>query len=453
MNIQKKEISPPAKQVVVIGGGAAGLMAAGRVAELNIPVTLVERMEIPGKKLLITGKGRCNITNTAPLKEQLSAFGRNGKFLHGAFHRFFRDELLSFFHSYGVATTIERGGRVFPVSEKAADIVAALVSHLKNKGGRLITGGRVADIEIYNGSVSGVQLYDGTKIPAAAVILATGGLSYPNTGSTGDGFKLAKQLGHRVSKLYPALVPLLLEEIEFAQACQGVSLKNIRLTAYACDKTSIPNLTINHDYGRGTGYEKPPTPIIESRFGEMLFTHFGIGGPVTLLMSNAVAQALDNGKVSVTIDLKPALTHKELDLRLQRELSVNSKKQLPAILKELLPSKMILPVAAISGIESGKTAAIITAKERRQLVKILKCLSFNVRSPLPLTSAMVTAGGVELNEIEPRTMASKLVKGLYCAGEILNLDADTGGYNLQAAFSTGWLAGDSAARFVRSHPI
>ncbi|APV44749.1 hypothetical protein Dform_01425 [Dehalogenimonas formicexedens] len=434
--------------VIVIGGGAAGLIAAGRAAELGAQVTLLERMEAPGKKLLITGKGRCNITNTAPLKEFLTAFGPNGRFLHGAFHRFFRDELLELFRQKGVETENERGGRVFPVSDNAADVVNALVSYGESHGVEIRPNSRVITIERDCDAVTGVRLESCEIIPAGAVILAAGGASYPATGSAGDGFNLAEALGHKINPLYPGLVPLVLKEISFAIACQGVALKNIRLTAFGCDKGSIPKMTIEHDYGRGTGYEKPAKPIIESRFGEMLFTHFGIGGPITLLMSQAVARALDSGPVSISIDLKPALSNKELDARLQREFAASPKRQLPAILRELLPEKMVEVMAGMSGIPLGRTASNFTVEDRRALVSLLKNLTFEVRSTLPLGAAMVTAGGVELSEVDPKTMASKLVPGLYLAGEVLDLDADTGGYNLQAAFSTGWVAGESAAKFL-----
>ncbi len=440
-------------RVIVIGGGAAGLMAAGRAAELGAQFILLERMDAPGKKLLITGKGRCNITNTAPLKEFLTAFGPNGRFLHGAFHRFFRDELLDFFQKRGVETKNERGGRVFPASDNASDIVNALVGYAKERGAEIRPNSRVRTIERDGNGVRGVKLDNGEFIPAEAVILAAGGASYPATGSAGDGFNLARSLGHKVNQLYPALVPLVLKEFSFAIACQGVSLKNVRLTAYAVDKASIPDMTINHDYGRGTGHEKPPLPMIESRFGEMLFTHFGIGGPITLLMSQAVARALDAGPVSIAIDLKPALSNKELDLRLQREFAAFPKRQLPAILRELLPEKMVEPMAGLSGIPLGRTAANFTAEDRHGLVKLLKNLRFEIKTTLPLGAAMVTAGGVELTEVDPRTMASKLVPGMYLAGEVLDLDADTGGYNLQSAFSTGWVAGEAAARFINPEPM
>jgi predicted flavoprotein YhiN len=423
-------------------------MAAGRAAELGADVTIIERMEAPGKKLLITGKGRCNITNSAPLKEFLNAFGPNGRFLYGAFHRFFRDDLLDLMRRYGVETEVERGGRVFPASDAAADVVAALLSYVNN-GAAIKLNTRAAAIEHDDQGVTGVRLETGELLKAGAVILAAGGSSFPATGSAGDGFRLARIAGHRVNKLYPALVPLVLKEMGFAQACQGVSLANVRLTAFGCDRTAVPDMTINYDYGRGTKHEKPPVPMIESRFGEMLFTHFGIGGPITLLMSQAVARALDDGPVTIVIDLKPALTNKVLDARLQREFAAAPRRQLPALLRQLLPEKMVEPIAILSTIPPGRTAATITAEERHGLVKLLKNLSFEVKTPLPLTAAMVTAGGVELTEIDPRSMSSKLLNGLYLAGEVLDLDADTGGYNLQAAFSTGWVAGEAAAAFVR----
>jgi predicted flavoprotein YhiN len=435
-------------RVIVIGGGAAGLLAAGRAAEMGASVTLIERMDEPGKKLLITGKGRCNITNTAPLKEFLTAFGPNGKFLHGAFHRFFRDELLEFFHRRGVETKDERGGRVFPSSDNAADVVNALVSYTKEYSVEIRLKSRVASIKRDDKGVTGVMLDSGEFLLGSAVILAAGGASYPATGSAGDGFQLARSLGHKITSLYPALVPLVMKEFGFAIANQGVALKNVRLTAYSCDKASIPELTISHDYGRGTGYENPPAPVIESRFGEALFTHFGLGGPITLLMSQAVARALDNGPVSISIDLKPALSNKELDARLQREFAAYPKRQLPAILRELLPEKMVEPMAGISGVPMGRTASNMTVEDRHRVLKLLKGLTFDIKTTLPLGAAMVTAGGVELIEVDPRTMASKLVPGLYLAGEVLDLDADTGGYNLQAAFSTGWVAGEAAARFI-----
>ena len=435
---------------MVIGGGAAGLMAAGRAAESGAEVLLLERMPLPGRKLLITGKGRCNITNSAPLKEFLSAFGPDGRFLYGAFHRFFRDELLDFLRRYGVETKTERGGRIFPATDSAADVVEALVSY--NKTNRVVvrTGCRVTGIERNQKGITGVILESGENIPASAVILAVGGASYPGTGSAGDGFRLARSMGHRVTRLYPALVPLAVAEADFTRACQGVSLKNVRLTLLACHRDSIPDLTINHDYGRGTAHPKPPAPVIESRFGEMMLTHFGIGGPITLLASQSAARALDVGPVTAVIDLKPALSRRELDTRLQRDLSAAPRKHLAGILKNLLPAKMVEPMIELSGISPGRTAAEITAAERKTLVGLLKGLSLTVTSPLPLSAAMVTAGGVDLSEIDPRTMASRVVPGMYLAGEVLNLDADTGGYNLQAAFSTGWVAGESAASRVMS---
>ena len=450
MNTPDQRSNANRPRVIVIGGGAAGLMAAGRSAEAGASVILLERMDEPGKKLLITGKGRCNITNTAPLKEFLTAFGPNGKFLYGAFHRFFRDELLDFFHRHSVETKDERGGRVFPSSDNAADVVNGLICYTRERDVEVRLNSRVTAIKRDNEKITGAMLDSGEFLRCAAVILAAGGASYPATGSAGDGFKLAASLGHKVTNLYPALVPLVIKEFGFAIACQGVALKNVRITAYACDKASIPELTISHDYGRGTGYQNPPEPVIETRFGEALFTHFGIGGPITLLMSQAVARALNAGPVSIAIDLKPALSNKELDARLQREFAAFPKRQLPAILRELLPEKMVEPMAGISGVPMGRTAANMTTEDRHRVLKLLKSLTFDVKTTLPMGAAMVTAGGVELTEVDPRTMASKLVPGLYFAGEVLDLDADTGGYNLQAAFSTGWVAGEAAAKFTET---
>ncbi len=374
----------------------------------------------------------------------------NGKFLHGGFHRFFRDELLEFFHRRGVETKDERGGRVFPASDNAADVVNALVSYTKEYSVEIRLKSRVASIKRDDKGVTGVMLDSGEFLLGSVVILAAGGASYPATGSAGDGFQLARSLGHKITSLYPALVPLVMKEFGFAIANQGVALKNVRLTAYSCAKASIPELTISHDYGRGTGYENPPAPVIESRFGEALFTHFGLGRPSSLLMSQAVARALDNGPVSISIDLKPALSNKELDARLQREFAAYPKRQLPAILRELLPEKMVEPMAGISGVPMGRTASNMTVNDRHRVLKLLRSLTFDIKTTLPLGAAMVTAGGVELIEVDPRTMASKLVPGLYLAGEVLDLDADTGGYNLQAAFSTGWVAGEAAADTSRA---
>ncbi|MEW6142564.1 MAG: NAD(P)/FAD-dependent oxidoreductase [Chloroflexota bacterium] len=438
-------------QVVVIGAGASGMMAAGRAAECGARVLLLEKMEHPGKKLLISGKTRCNLTNSQELDDFIGMYGPNGRFLYGAFHRFFHDDLLALMRRYGVTTAVERGGRVFPVSGDAGDIVQALQKYLADGRVEVRTGIRVTGIRTYRGCVSGVRTEQG-NFPAKAVILATGGASYAATGSTGDGYRIAKALGHSIVPLRPALVPLAVEEAGRAASMQGVSLRNVRLTAYRCQAEEIDNfLTPTTDVGRGIGPKNPPKGVIESRLGEMMMTHFGIGGPITLQMSLAIVDALKEGPASVAIDLKPGLTEKQLHLRLQRDFTGHGKRSFRRLLEGLLPNKMIEPFIDMSGIPGDKPGHQVSATERERLVKLLKSLRFNIKSPLPMSVAMVTAGGVSLKEVDPRTMESRLVKGLYLCGEVLDIDGDTGGYNLQAAFSTGWVAGENAGGFVMCH--
>jgi predicted Rossmann fold flavoprotein len=424
------------KRVIVIGAGAAGLLAAGRAAECGSDVLLLEKMPTPGRKILVSGKTRCNLTNTRELEEFITAFGPNGRFLYSAFSRFFRDDLLSFMRRYGVETKAERGGRIFPASDKAADVVSALQRYLKAGQVRLQTECRVESIKIESGRTSGVKTENG-YYECEAVILAAGGASWPATGSTGDGFRIARDAGHTIIKLRPALVPLVVEEVELAKSMQGVSLKNICLTAYRGNSADI------HAHKAGKH-------ILDSRQGEMMLTHFGIGGPVTLLMSLAIVAALEKGPVSVAIDLKPALKLEQLRMRLQKDFDACSKRSFRNILKELLPLKMIEPLVKLSAIEPQKPGNQITAAERDRLAALVKSLRFNIKGPLPLSSAMVTAGGVGLAEIDQRTMASRKVSGLFFCGEVMDLAADTGGFNLQAAFSTGYVAGESAAEYIKS---
>lgn len=440
-------------RVVVVGAGAAGMMAAARAAELGAQVLLLEKTEHPGKKLLISGKTRCNLTNIKPLDEFVAMYGPNGRFLRSAFHRFFRDELLAFLGRCGVECKTERGGRVFPASDDAQDVVDALRRYLAEGGVELRTQTHVTNIQVERNQVFpanlvsqvlGVQTTQG-EFHADAVILATGGASYPGTGSTGDGYKMAAELGHTIVRLRPALVPLVVREVERAKSMQGVGLRNVRLTAFQCRADEIdPRLTPNVDSGRGIA-RRPRPPIIESRLGEMMFTHFGLGGPITLLMSLAIVDALERGAVSVSVDLKPALDEKQLRARLQREFDRHSKRSYRNILKGLLPNKMIDPFVEMTGVPPDVAGCQIGAEARERLLSLLKSLRFNVSGPLPLASAIVTAGGVSLDEVDPRTMASRRAAGLYLCGEVLDLDADTGGYNLQAAFSTGYVAGESAA--------
>jgi predicted flavoprotein YhiN len=434
--------------VIVIGAGAGGMMAAGRAAELGAEVVVLEKMARPGKKILISGKTRCNLTNSRDLDEFIAMYGPNGRFLYGAFNQYFRDDLLTFLKRYGLETKTERGGRIFPVSDNAGDVVGTFKRYMDRHGAQMHTGIRATEIQVNNGKVEGVCTDNGVY-SAAAVVLATGGASFPSTGSTGDGYRMAEALGHNIVELRPGLVPLVVDETARAQSMQGISLRNVRLTAYQCRAEEIDSYRKpTSDCGRGTGHEKPRKPLIESRMGEMMITHFGIGGPITLQMSLSIVDALQKGPVSVSIDLKPALTEKQLDLRLQRDLDSYGKRGYRRILTGLLPNKMVEPFIAMTGITADKPGNQIDASDRKRLISLLKSLCFNIKSPLPLSSAMVTAGGVSLKEIDPRTMASRLIEGLYFCGEVMDIDADTGGYNLQAAFSTGYVAGEQAAMYT-----
>lgn len=436
--------------IVVIGAGAGGMMAAGRAAELDAAVLVLEKMSCPGKKMLISGKMRCNVTNARELDDFISMYGVNGRFLYHAFSRFFRDDLLKLLKRYGVATQQEEDGRIFPVSNNAHDVVKALQRFMADHGVQVHTESRVRGIKVAQGRVTGIMTDQGV-IPAPAVILATGGASYPGTGSSGDGYRMAAEVGHTIVKLRPSLVPFVVSEAKLAQRMQGVSLRQVRLTAYRSKAEEVPqSLLPATDCGRGTGQEYPPHPIIESRRGDMVLTHFGISGPVVLQMSLAIVDALEKGPVSVAIDLKPDIPEKQLHQIMRQEFDRHGKRGYRRILSDLLPPKMVEPFLEMTAISPDRLASQISLEERKRLVSLLKSFRFTVKKPLPVASAMVTAGGVSLKEIEPRTMASKLVQGLYFCGEVMDIDADTGGYNLTAAFSTGYVAGESAAAYARS---
>jgi predicted flavoprotein YhiN len=436
------------RHIIVVGAGAGGMLAAGRAAEMGADVLLLEKTNRPGNKLLLSGNKRCNLTNAKDLEDFVAMYGPSGRFLYSAFGRFFRDDLLSFLERYGVETKAEPDGRVFPASNRSEDVVNALRRYMEDCGVHLRTGARVNGIRIARGRVAGVEI-DKEHLPAAAVVLATGGASYPETGSTGDGYRLAAELGHSIVKLRPALVPLVVREIELAKSMQGIALKNVRLTACQCEADQIDaSLRLAADFGRGISVRKPPKPVIESRTGEMMITHFGIGGPITLLMSLAVVDALEHGPVGMSIDLFPSLDHDQLQQRLQSDFDRYGKRSLRNLLDGLLPHKLVDPFLEVAGLPPDRLGHQITSMERERLAGLLKSLRFNIRAPLPIASATVTAGGVSLDEIDPKTMASRLVKGLYFCGEVMDLDADTGGYNLQAAFSTGYVAGEEAGRVV-----
>jgi len=438
-------------RIIVVGAGAGGMMAAGRAAELGASVLLLEKTGRPGNKILISGKTRCNLSNAKDLDEFTTVYGPNGRFLYSAFHRYFRDDLLGFFRRFGVETKTERGGRIFPISDNAGDVVEALERYTSENDVEMRTGVRVTGLQVDNGRLKGVKTTKGVY-QATAVILATGGSSYPQTGSRGDGYRFAEAIGHTVIKLRPALVPLRVSEVGVAKSMQGVSLKNVRLTACKCpaDEIDYSQIPIT-DWGRGISDKQAPWPVIESRMGEMMFTHFGIGGPITLLMSLAILDALEKGPVSVSIDMKPALDEKQLRQRLQRDFDHHGKRSYRNILKGLLPQKMVDPFVEMTGLPSDRLGHQIKTEERERLLHSLKSLRFNIEGPLSMASAMVTAGGVSLKEIDPRTMASRLIEGLYFCGEVMDLDGDTGGYNLQAAFSTGFVAGESAAISIKGH--
>ncbi len=434
--------------IIVVGGGASGLMAAGRVAQLGARVILLEKTDGIGKKVLVSGKTRCNLTNSADLKKFISMYGPNGRFLHSAFHCFFRPELIAFCERYNLKTKTERGGRIFPLSDNARDVVDVFKKYLSENNVRIISRSAVDKINRDEHGVFRIKA-SGKNFYSRCVILAAGGSSWPETGSSGDGCKLASQMGHAIVELRPALVPLIVHEKNLAREMQGVSLRNVRATAFRGRAEDI-NLSLmpNTNYGRGEA-RQAKEPVIESRFGEMLFTHFGLGGPIILLMSLAVVNALKEGQVCVLIDLKPALSMEQLNKRLQKDFNTHGKKKIISVMKDYLPSKMIEPVIGLTGIDKEKLAHQITAYERQKIVETLKALRFNIKAPLPLQKAIVTAGGVSLDEIDPRTMSSRIVPGLYFCGETMDIDADTGGYNLQAAFSTGYVAGESAAQFIQ----
>ncbi|NMC46462.1 MAG: NAD(P)/FAD-dependent oxidoreductase [Chloroflexi bacterium] len=406
-----------ASYLIVVGAGPAGLIAAGTAARYGIPTLLLEKMDRPGRKLRITGKGRCNLTNQTDVRDFISHFGKNGAFLYQSFSRFFVSDLVQFLEGLGIKIVVERGGRIFPAELDAVQVTERVSGWTIKQGVQLETHRAVKEILVHGGRAAGVALQDGTQIPAKAVIVASGGASYTGTGSSGDGYRMAERAGHTIIPIRPALVPLKTAG-RTAADLQGLTLKNVRASVIVDGKKTA------------------------SEFGEMLFTHFGLSGPIILTLSGRVVDALRNGsRVQITIDLKPALDEQKLDNRLLREINAHHKQQFSTMLKELLPASLIPVCVEQNVIPAEKICAEITAKERHRLLVWLKDFRFEVVGSLPLEAAIITAGGVALNEIDPRSMQSKLVAGLYFAGEVLDVNADTGGYNLQAAFSTGWMAG------------
>lgn len=405
--------------VIVIGGGAAGMMAAARCAEKGKSVLVIERNASLGKKLRITGKGRCNLTNNCAPEDFFENIISGRKFLMSAIYKFNSWDTMALFEELGVPLKTERGDRVFPVSDNAADIVGALRSYMA-QGNVKVMQDRVVSVTQSDGKVCSVVTESGRKIAADSVVVATGGKTYPVTGSTGDGYKIAGRLGHSITEIKPSLVPLNVTE-EWVKKLQGLSLKNVILSVYDGDKK------------------------IFSEMGEMLFTHFGVSGPL-VLSASCHMDGLPDKKYKMSVDLKPALDEKKLDQRILRDFEKNSNKDFINSLSELLPSKAIPVIVGLSGINPRAKTHQITKVERKKLCDLMKNLEFTAESMRPVSEAIVTAGGINTAEINPSTMESKLVKGLYFAGEVIDVHAYTGGFNLQIAFATAALAAESICK-------
>lgn len=404
-------------KVLVIGGGAAGMMAAYAAGMCGHEVTLLEQNEKLGKKIYITGKGRCNFTNASPLEEIMQAVVSNPKFLYSAFYTFSNDAVMDFFENQGMPYKIERGNRAFPVSDHASEVIRALERAMKEQDVRIRLHTQVRELLIEDDKATGVLLTDGGKIMADSLILATGGLSYPTTGSTGDGHTMAKNSGHKIVTPRPALVPLTTKE-EYILRMQGLSLKNVSLKI------------------------KDEKRVIYDAFGEMLFTHFGVSGPLVLSASSVLSRHFPR-EYQAYIDLKPALSEEVLNERLLREFSERPNQHIKAVFQQLLPAKMIPVMIELSQISMDKPVNAITKEERRRLVGLFKAFPFTITGTRGFKEAIITQGGVSVKDIDPATMESKRIKDLYLVGELLDLDALTGGYNLQIAWSTGYLAGIS----------
>lgn len=405
------------KKVVVIGGGAAGMVAASTAASMGHDVTLLEKNDRLGRKLLITGKGRCNITNNCDIEELIENIPTNGKFLYSSFYTFTNDQVIDMFNSLGVKTKTERGKRVFPESDKAKDVVLALEKQLMKNKVKIIMNAKVDNIETKNGMVKSVVLRDKRIINCDSVIVATGGLSYPRTGSTGDGYKFAKNLGHTITKPTPSLIGL--ETIEDVYDLNKLSLKNVAIKVV--DKKG---------------------KIIFEDFGEMEFSEVGIDGPI-IKSASCRMKSFENETYKVILDLKPALSEETLDKRIQKDFKKYTNKKFENSLDDLLPKKLIPYVIKLSNIDRELVVHQISKEQRKNLVNLLKNLEFNIKKYRPIDEAIITSGGVKTNEINSSTMESKLINGLYFAGEVIDVDGYTGGFNLQIAFSTGYLAGIS----------
>ena len=410
--------------VIIVGAGASGLLAAGKLGESGLKVLLLEKMERAGRKLRITGKGRCNITNDAPMSDFIKKVHPNGRFLKNAFSNFFSNEMVELLNNHGVKTIVERGGRIFPASEKAVDVVDALIRITKKNHVVTKYKTRVSSLQIEDNKLIGIEAKSITNDEIKLyysdnVILASGGMAYPATGSSGEGYKLAKDVGHTIIPVRPALVPLETKG-NIAQMLQGLSLKNSKAIVWVNDKK------------------------IQEDFGELLFTHFGLSGPIILSLSRFVVDEIDKkNKVEISIDLKPALDDKKLDNRLLRDIDEHGKMMIKSLFRKWLPGKMIDAFLEITEIDGEKEAHQISAADRKKIRLLMKDLRFEIKSYRPFKEAIITAGGIPTKEISSKTMESKIINNLYFAGEIIDVDGDTGGYNLQIAFSTGWLAAES----------
>lgn len=430
-------------KVVVIGGGPAGIMSAISAKNSGNDVILIEKMNSLGKKLLITGKGRCNITSSLNINEFIQNIPGNGRFLYSAFQNFTNEDIINLLKKHNVNVKEERGNRIFPVSDKSKDVLDAFYEELKNLNVKIYTNSTVNQIIVKDGSVTGVEYtFNNNKytINADKVILATGGKSYPTTGSTGDGYEMAKKLGHTITEIKPSLIPIVANENSAIEKINLGSYKNSKELCKSLQGLSLKNVKIQFE-----DIEK--NKVIYDDFGEMLFTHFGISGP-TILSSSAhiiryknINELIKQGKIILKIDLKPALSNEKLDARILRDFEKEKNKLFRNSLDELLPQKLIDPVIHLLGINPNKKVNEISKKERMQLLKILKEFCITISGFRPVEEAIITAGGVNIKEINPKTMESKLINNLYFAGEIIDVDAYTGGFNLQIAYSTGVTAG------------